>query len=130
MVLVFNSYDRITILFSLLIRIHHFQKIIKKLKLKYVYICVCVCDKDHRQVIKSCSYILFFCDTMFLLLMCFKALFYVFSDRPRSSRQHSYNHNFRRPGDPSGKTLHCYNKGNVEIPLNHSPLSIVQYLLI
>ena len=23
-------------------------------------------------------------------------------DRPRSSRQHSYNHNFRRPGDPSG----------------------------
>jgi len=43
MVLVFNSYDRITILFSLLIRIHHFQKILKKLKLKYVYICVCVC---------------------------------------------------------------------------------------
>ena len=37
--------------------------------------------------------------------MCFKALFYVFSDRPRSSRQHSYNHNFRRPGDPVGKIL-------------------------
>ncbi|XP_052083415.1 segment polarity protein dishevelled homolog DVL-2-like isoform X8 [Mytilus californianus] len=24
------------------------------------------------------------------------------ADRPRSSRQHSYNHNFRRPGDPVG----------------------------
>ncbi|XP_063410822.1 segment polarity protein dishevelled homolog DVL-3-like isoform X9 [Mytilus trossulus] len=24
------------------------------------------------------------------------------TDRPRSSRQHSYNHNFRRPGDPIG----------------------------